>query len=104
MSVKEFWEEDPDLFWAYRFSFINKHKKQQELSNIQAWLQGAYFYEAVAVALSNAFSKKKIEYRSKPFEFNNENKNTEKPKQNTLDEQLKARAKKIQDMLGGEKK
>ena len=48
--------------------------------------------------------QKKIEYRSKPFEFNNENKNTEKPKQNLLDEQLKARAKKIQDMLGGEKK
>lgn len=104
MSVKEFWEEDPDLFWAYRFSYVNKKKQEQEIFNIQAWLQGAYFYEAVAVALSNAFSKKKIEYRSKPFDFKEENKDTKKPKQNLLEERLKSRAMKVQQMLRGEKK
>lgn len=104
MSVKEFWEEDPDLFWAYRFSFVNKQKREQELNNVQAWLQGAYFYEAISVALSNAFSKQKIQYRDKPFEFGQENTNEEKPKLNLLEEQLKARAEKIQKMLGGAKK
>ena len=59
MSVREFWEEEPNLFWAYRFSFYNKKKQEQEISNFQAWLQGAYIYEAVSVALNNGFSKTK---------------------------------------------
>lgn len=104
MSVKEFWEEDPDLFWAYRFSYINKQKREQELNNVQAWLQGAYFYEAISVALSNAFSKQKIQYRDKPFELEQQSEENKKPKQNLLEEKLKARAEKIQKMLGGETK
>lgn len=98
MSVKEFWEDDPDLFWAYRFSYINRKKQEQEEINTHCWLQGAYFYEAISVALSNAFSKNKIEYRNQPYDFNSSDKN---PKQNTLDAQLKERAKQIQNLLGG---
>ena len=30
MSVKEFWEDNPDLFWAYRFSYYEKIKNEQE--------------------------------------------------------------------------
>ena len=100
MSAKEFWEDDPDLFWAYRFSYINKKKQEQEEHNIHSWLQGAYFYEAISVALSNAFSKNKISYRDKPFDFNSSDKN---PKQNNLDNQLKERAKQIEKLLGGNK-
>lgn len=100
MSVKEFWEDDPDLFWAYRFSYINKKKQEQEENNIHSWLQGAYFYEAISVALSNAFSKNKISYRDKPFDFNSSKEN---PKQNNLDIQLKERAKQIEKLLGGKK-
>ncbi len=33
MSVKEFWEEDPDLFWAYRFSYIERIKFENEDKN-----------------------------------------------------------------------
>ena len=62
MSVKEFWEDNPDLFWAYRFSYYTKLKNEQEIFNNNAWLQGAYFYEAISVALCNSFSKQKIEY------------------------------------------
>ena len=98
MSIKEFWEDDPDLFWAYRFSYINRKKQEQEEINTHCWLQGAYFYEAISVALSNAFSKKKIEYRNQPYDFSSSNKN---PKQNILENQLKERAKQIQKLLGG---
>lgn len=38
MSVKEFWEDDPDLFWAYRFSYYIKQKEEQEKFNSNAWL------------------------------------------------------------------
>lgn len=100
MSAKEFWEDDPDLFWAYRFSYINKKKQEQEEYNVNCWLQGAYFYEAISVALSNAFSKNKISYRDKPYDFNSSDKN---PKQNNLEKQLKERAKQIEKMLGGNK-
>lgn len=98
MSVKEFWEDDPDLFWAYRFSYVNKKKQEQEEININCWLQGAYFYEAISVALSNAFNKKKIEYRNQPYDFNSSHEN---PKQNVLENQLKERAKQVQKLLGG---
>ncbi len=67
MSVKEFWEDDPDLFWAYRFSYFNKLKQEQEIFNNNAWLQGAYFHEAISVALCNVFSKQKVEYSKIPY-------------------------------------
>ena len=81
MSVKEFWEDDPDLFWAYRFSYIEKVKNEQELYNSNAWLQGAYFYEAISVALTNAFSKTKVNYAKCPYgmekEYEKQNANNE---------------------------
>lgn len=67
MSVKEFWEDNPDLFWAYRFSYFNKMKENQEIFNNNAWLQGAYFYEAISVALCNVLSKQKVEYSKQPY-------------------------------------
>lgn len=67
MSVKEFWEDDPDLFWAYRFSYIERIKFKNEDENQIAWLQGAYIYEAVSIALSNAFSKQKLSYSKLPY-------------------------------------
>ena len=73
MSVKEFWEDNPDLFWAYRFSYYTNKKLEQQEMNFQLWLQGAYFHEAVAVALSNSFGKgKKISYTQKPYVLDKE--------------------------------
>ena len=72
MSVKEFWEYDPDLFWAYRFSYFEKIKSQQEIFNYNAWLQGAYFHEAVSVALNNGFGKHKVEYSKQPYGMQDE--------------------------------
>ena len=67
MSSKEFWEDDPQLYWAYRTFYLQKIKSDTESMNYQAWLQGSYTCIAVSVALNNAFSKKKIEYPSKPL-------------------------------------
>lgn len=41
-------------------------------ANFIAWLQGRYFYEAVSVAISNAFrsrGQKTEDYASKPYEL-----------------------------------
>lgn len=67
MSVKDFWENDPELFWAYRFSYINKIKKESEISNYNAWLQGMYFYEGVTIALANSFGNANYKYPAEPY-------------------------------------
>ncbi|MBS7020359.1 MAG: hypothetical protein KH135_00595, partial [Firmicutes bacterium] len=69
MSVKEFWEDDPDLFWAYRFSYFERLRAEQEMFNHNAWLQGLYFHEAISISLNNAFSDKKLQYTNKPYDF-----------------------------------
>lgn len=101
MSVKEFWEESPDLFWAYRFSYLSKKEREQDLKNTNMWLQGMYIYEAVSVALSNAFSKKKISYREMPYNLNTSN---NEPKQNSqLEMSLRNRVMQVQKVFGGDK-
>lgn len=99
MSVKEFWEDDPELFWAYRFSYIQSIKQKQEIANTNMWLQGAYIYEAVSVALSNAFSKTKSTYSKEPYDLYG----TKEDKTNKLQMQLKNRVMQVQKVFGGEK-
>lgn len=102
MSIKEFWEEDPDLFWAYRFSYLEKARREKNLFNERAWLQGAYFYEAISVSLSQAFGDKKAKYSDVPYDLEGKKK-VEIPRRNTLEEQIKARAKRIEKLLGDSK-
>ncbi len=102
MSVKDFWEGDPDLFWAYRFSYMQKLKKEQETMNTQAWLQGAYIYEAFSVALSNAFSKTKSTYAKEPYQLNKED--SRKEQLINLQSRLKNRVSQVQQVFGGENK
>ncbi len=63
MSAKEFWEDDPELLWAYRKSYIDKVKIQKETDNFNAWLNGLYVYFATSSCLSNKA------YISKPYDF-----------------------------------
>lgn len=100
MSVKEFWEGDPELFWAYRFSYIQNLKQKQEVANTNMWLQGAYIYEAVSVALSNAFSKTKSTYAKEPYDLYS----TKEDRANKLQMQLKNRVMQVQKVFGGEDK
>ena len=67
MSIKDFWENDPELFWAYRFSYINKLKREDEYRNYNAWLQGLYFFEGVSIALANSFGKGNYKYPTEPY-------------------------------------
>lgn len=101
MSVKEFWEDNPDLFWAYRFSYFNRVKNEQEIFNYNAWLQGGYICEAVQVAINNCFNKQKIEYSKKPYEIDKStNEDKIKTKQQALVEQIKNRTGQIQAIKG----
>lgn len=70
MSYEEFWEMDCELARYYR----RAAQIRQDLKNQDAWIQGAYIYEAlVKVApILRAFAKKgtKAEpYRTEPFDL-----------------------------------
>lgn len=78
MPIKDFWENDPELFWAYRFSYINKLRRESEEKNNIAWLQGMYFYEGISIALANSFGKANYKYPTEPY--GTEKKKTKKPK------------------------
>ena len=88
MSVKDFWENDPELFWAYRFSYINKLKRENELANYNAWLQGLYFFEGVSIAISNSFGKANLKYPEVPYGME-KGKKRKKKKQQEMSEQEK---------------
>lgn len=89
------------MFWAYRFSYLEKMRREKQVFNERAWLQGAYFYEAMSVSLSQAFGNKQAKYRDEPYDLEGNKEENNTPKQNLLEEQLKARAKKIEKLLGG---
>lgn len=101
MSVEEFWRESPDLFWAYRFSFYEKLRAEKEYDNFKLWLQGAYFYEAVSVALANGFGKGKASYPSKPYILTEEEQEEDyKRQQQNLVNRIKNRIGEMQQIKG----
>lgn len=61
MSSEEFWENDPQLYWAYRtFYFKKQEMKQQEnmeYIKYNSWLEGNMNCMATSIALQNSFSK-----------------------------------------------
>ena len=68
MPLQEFWNDDPDLLWVYRKTYMQKieeeTKVQREIMNTSAWIQGYY----VHIAICSAFSKD-TRYLEKPIEF-----------------------------------
>jgi len=72
MSYDEFWKCDPSLFWAYRTSFIESEKRQNELDNYKSWLSGLYNYKAFSVVEYNLNRKEGAtveDYFDKPLDF-----------------------------------
>ena len=70
MTPEEFWDGDPLLARCYR----QAAKLRQERKNQDAWIQGAYIYEALvdAAPVFRAFGKKgtkPVPYRDQPFEL-----------------------------------
>ena len=68
MTYDQYWYGDPQMVRA----FYEANRLKQELDNQTAWLNGLYVYQAVSIALSNAFREKNAQpeqYPAKPFDF-----------------------------------
>ncbi len=68
VSYDEFWYGDYCRLKYYESQYI----AQRKIHNEEMWMQGAYIYNAISVALSNAFrgkGKTPDKYLEKPFEF-----------------------------------
>lgn len=92
MTYDQFWEQDCDLVRYYR----KAAQIRQDLKNQDAWLQGAYIYEALidAAPVFRSMAKKgtkAIPYRDHPFElFGQKDKAKQKEVQEKHDQQAKA--------------
>lgn len=92
MSIAEFWEEEPDLLWAYRKSYMERFKLQKETINMTAWLNGLYVFDAISTALYNAFAKSGTQPRSyveKPIEIGLTQEDIEKRKRQELEDNIR---------------
>lgn len=82
MSSIDFWENDPQLYWAYHFSYIKKieieMKMQREQMQLNCWLQGRINEIALETALQNAFSKRKAAFPTYESLFNAQDRKNEK--------------------------
>lgn len=106
MSSKEFWNEEPELLWAYRKSYIDQLKMQNEMSNYNAWLNGVYVFDAVSKSIYNAFGRKEtqqaLNYIEKPYDFNEKPKSKEekeKEQQLKLEEQIRESLQRTKNIL-----
>ena len=98
MSADEFWKQDPELFWAYRFSYYERRKFEEKKANHHAWLQGIYFHQALSVSLSNAFGKGGIKYFDKPIDFEEKNDDS-KSYQSKIEINLRNRVSAVQELF-----
>lgn len=92
MQTAEFWEEEPELLWAYRKSYMDKKKIEAETINYTAWLNGVYIYDAVATVIHNGFSKEGTrprEYIAQPFEFGLSKEEVEKKKRKQIEDNIR---------------
>jgi hypothetical protein len=91
MSSAEYWSGDPSLVRYYRKAY----RIRQEEKNNNAWLQGAYIYDAVSTALHNALRGKNSQaktYAKQPYNFENKHKTEEEQAREVEVEQEKALA------------
>lgn len=99
MTYDQFWNDDCDLVLYYR----KAAEIRQDLNNQQAWLAGAYIYEAFldASPVLHAFAKKGAKpnpYRTQPYDFS-EARRTPKVKRLTAQERADNKAKNYMEAL-----
>lgn len=104
MSIKDFWEGDPELFWAYRFSYINKMRREDELQNYNAWRQGLYFLESVSIALANSFGKANLKYPEVPYGMEDKKETNKMTQQEKTLIELKGRVAQVQALWKNKEK
>lgn len=81
MTYDQYWYGDPQMVRA----FYEAHKMKQEMQNFDAWLHGLYNFEALSIALANAFSEKGTQpenYPNKPHDFSGKEKVDEETEKN----------------------
>ena len=98
MTSKEFWEDEPRLFDAYRISFEEREKSEDE----RAWLIGYYVYIGVQINLYN-MNKKSTEasksYPDKPITWNKKEKDNAANIVEERENKIKARLNKSKKIL-----
>ena len=57
MSEKEFWEDDPQLYWAYHIFYNKKQEIEMEKTKYNSWLTGNMNYISTSCSLRDGFSK-----------------------------------------------
>lgn len=97
---REFW----DMTMADLRPYLLARDIRDEEFNRRAWVQGRYFYDALCVALSNAFRNKgqKVhDYLDKPYEVRRKKEHYEYPDEETRkgEELVKANMMAYADML-----
>lgn len=97
MPLQEFWNDEPDLLWAYRNVYIEKEKQKietkKEMINFQSWLQG--YYNRIAIVSS---MNKEVQYLSEPMELNPKPK-TKKEKNLEIAQKIKNNVRKGKSIL-----
>lgn len=105
MTYEQYWEQDCELVKYYR----RAARIKRELKNQDAWLHGAYFYEALldAAPALRAFAKKGTKptpYRDKPYELYAQSDSSEKKEQAKEKQNSKAKAFMLAFMMSNNKK
>lgn len=62
MSSKEFWEDDPQLYWSYRTFYFKQREVAEKDLQYNAWLKGSMNMMATSNAIKNNFSKDVAKY------------------------------------------
>lgn len=57
MSSTDFWDNDPQLYWAYRTFYLKQKELEIEQEKYNAWLLGNMQSIATSISLANAFGK-----------------------------------------------
>lgn len=93
MSEECFWTSNPRKLKPYSELYFRKQLEADRMAH----KMGAYVFEAVSIAINNAFSKKKLSYREKPYMAEEEERRS--IEKMTKEERL-AKVEQIFEMLG----
>ena len=81
MSSTDFWENDPQLYWAYRTFYLKKQEYDAESTKYNAWLNGNMQSMGTQIAIGRTFGKQsQLEYPQYNEMFTEEHKETPKKK------------------------
>lgn len=80
MSSTDFWENDPQLYWAYRTFYLKQREVEREDLKYEVWLRGSIDFMATSLAIKNNFSNNGKPYPTYDELFGEENINKEQTK------------------------